>query len=531
MASKDGNGLLISHAIFALLSVGLGVAWYFAWQQSSDLQRQFDSAKKAESEAKGAIVNVQGEVTSLRDLVGRTATGAADDTVNRAVTESQAQINSLAADGSSSGKSLEGAMISNAVDREIQSAANTDRQVQLAAKTKELEDIVASQTKVIAGVQATLAEKDQELTEKERMHSEQLAQRTRQFDEIAAQLLQVETTFSNVQDAHRNEMLVLDDEKTNNTKALKSLRKAKMEIEDLKFERPDGSLLFVDQQSQLCTIDVGSADNVLVGMTFSVYAKDNGGVGRRQGDGDIKGKIEVVELVGSHEAKARIVKQKRNDPPAAGDPIYSPLFWPGQKIQIAVVGLLDFDGNPGTDREEFNQIVRTSGAEVVLHVNDLGKLIGKDGAELTTSDIPNNLSSSVRFLVRGNLGDENTQDSAQQAIYMKIRELALELDDEAKGNGVYVMELDKFLEYVGYTSKRLVYSPTRDYPANLPNGAKSLTVTGTRDSFEDVGTSSSTNFTKPMVSLGHTAFSPRRKKATISSGQTTKLYATPGKAE
>ena len=51
MASKDGNGLLISHAIFALLSVGLGVAWYFAWQQSSDLQRQFDSAKKAESEA------------------------------------------------------------------------------------------------------------------------------------------------------------------------------------------------------------------------------------------------------------------------------------------------------------------------------------------------------------------------------------------------------------------------------------------------------------------------------------------------
>lgn len=88
-------------------------------------------------------------------------------------------------------------------------------------------------------------------------------------------------------------------------------------------------------------------------MTFSVYAKDNGGVGRRQGDGDIKGKIEVVELVGSSEAKARIVKQKRSDPPAAGDPIYSPLFWPGQKIQIAVVGLLDFDGNPG-------QIVRSS---------------------------------------------------------------------------------------------------------------------------------------------------------------------------
>lgn len=518
MASKDGNGLLISHAIFALLSVGLGVSWYFAWQRSSDLQREFDSAKKAESAAKGAIGNVQGEVASLRDLVGRTSSGAADDTVSRAVAESQAQINALAADGSASGKSLEGAMISNAVDRDMQMAANADRLVQLSAKTKELESIVASQTKVIASVQATLAEKDQELTEKERMHSEQLAQRTRQFDEIAAQLLQVETTYSNVQDAHRNEMLVLEDEKANNTKALKSLRKEKMEIEDLKFERPDGTLLFVDQQSQLCTIDVGAVDNVLVGMTFSVYSKDNGGVGRRQSDEDIKGKIEVVELIGSSEAKARIVTQKRSDPPAAGDLIYSPLFWPGQKLQVAVVGLLDFDGNPGSDREEFNQIVRTSGAEIVLHVNDQGKLIGKDGAELTKSDIPNNLTSSVRFLIRGSLGDENTQDSAQQAIYIKIRELANELEDEAKGNGVYVLELERFLEYVGYTSKRLVYSPTKDYPAYLPNGAKSLSVNGALGSRESSGVTSG-------------VFSKRRRKPMVSLGQTSKLYSQPGKAE
>ena len=518
MASKDGNGLLISHAIFALLSVGLGVAWYFAWQQSADLQRQFDTAKKADTDAKGAIVNMQGEVASLRELVGRPPSGAADDTVNKAVTESQAQINSLASDGSDSGKSLEGAMITNAVDRDIQSAANADRLVQLAAKTKELEDIVASQSKVVATVQAVLAQKDQELTEKERLHSDQLAQRTKQFDEIAAQLLQVETQYSNVQDAHRNEMLVLEDEKNNNTKALKSLRKEKMEIEDLKFERPDGKLLFVDQQSQLCTVDIGAADNALVGMTFSIYSKNNSGVGRRQSDDDIKGKIEIVELIGNNEAKARVVSQKRSDPPAAGDPIYSPLFWPGQKIQIAVVGLLDFDGNPGSDREEFNKIVKTSGAEVVLYVNDEGKLTGKDGAELTVSDIPNNLNSSVRFLIRGNLGDETTEDSAQQAIYMKIRELAIEMEDEAKGNGVYILELDKFLEYVGYTSKRLVYSPTKDYPAYLPNGAKSLSVNGALGERVSSGVTSGTfskRRTKPMVSLGHT----------------TKLYSQPGKAD
>jgi hypothetical protein len=180
--------------------------------------------------------------------------------------------------------------------------------------------------------------------------------------------------------------------------------------------------------------------------------------------------------------------------------------------------LLDFDGNPGTDREEFNQIVRTSGAEVVLYVDDTGKLFGKGGAELTTSDIPNNLTSSVRFLVRGNLGDETTEDSAQKAIYMKIREQAIEMEDVAKGNGVYVMELDKFLEYVGYTSKRLVYSPTKDYPAYLPNGAKSLSVNGALGSRESSGVTSG-------------AFSKRRAKPLVSLGQTTKLYSQPGKAD
>ena len=71
MASKDSNGLVISLSVFVLLTVGLGVAWYMTWSHSNDLTRDLAAAKKAESDAKGAINNLNQDLTSLKAAVGR----------------------------------------------------------------------------------------------------------------------------------------------------------------------------------------------------------------------------------------------------------------------------------------------------------------------------------------------------------------------------------------------------------------------------------------------------------------------------
>jgi len=82
------------------------------------------------------------------------------------------------------------------------------------------------------------------------------------------------------------------------------------------------------------------------------------------------------------------------------------------------------------------------------------------------------------------------------------------MEDAADRSGVYVLPLSSFLEYIGYTSKRLVYSPTKEYPGVLTNGAKSLHVNGTlgrRESSAAISGAFSTRRTKPMISTGRTS--------------------------
>jgi len=508
MASKDNKSLVIWHSIFVLLSVGMGVAWYFTWTNSADLQVRLDAATKADTGAKSEIQNLQTEVNSLKELIGR-PTGTPDEVV----AASRAQINAKAGDGSSATLGLDEALVKAAIDRDAYTLTSAGRLVQMNTKVAELGKLLEAQDGAKKTVKTALDQKDAELVIKERLHGEQITQRRKQIDEISTQLEQLQATFSNARDVSERDKAALQSEIDSQYASLKELRKAKMRIDDLKFERPDGSLMFVDQNSGRCTVDIGIRDDLRIGTTFSVYTKNNSGVGRRQSDKDIKGKIEIVELMGPHLAKAHIVFEKLNDPLAEGDPIYSPLFWPGQKLQVAVVGMLDFDGNPGSDRLEFNQIVETSGAEVVFQVDDKGKILGKDGEELTRADIPSHVTSATRFMVVGDLGNESTADSAQKEIYNKIRTIKVEMEDAADRSGVYVLPLSSFLQYIGYTSKRLVYSPTKEYPGVLTNGAKSLHVNGSLGRRESSAAISN-------------AFSTRRKKPMVSGGRTSHLYET-----
>jgi hypothetical protein len=88
------------------------------------------------------------------------------------------------------------------------------------------------------------------------------------------------------------------------------------------------------------------------------------------------------------------------------------------------------------------------------------------------------------------------------------------MEDAANSNGVYVLPLDSFLEYIGYSSKRLVFTPTKPFPGVLTNGAKSPRVNGRIGSRESSASISG-------------AFSARRQKPSVSMGQTSKLYSAP----
>ena len=471
MASKDSNGLVISLSVFVLLTVGLGVAWYMTWAHNSDLTRDLAAAKKAESDAKGAINNLNQDLTSLKAAVGRP-----EPEVDDIVTNAKLEIARRAGNETSIPDTLQAAVVNHQ------------------NSMKSLQDQVAA--------------KEAELLEREKTHGEQLKQREDQIDELKTQLTTTQTEFSDFREEKEREVAALKEEISLQRDTLKKLRAAKFSLENLNFERPAGRLTFIDQHNLTAFVDIGTRDKLRVGTTFSVYSQNNSGVGLPQSDKDLKGKIVITEILGPALSKADIVDPKLGEPMAIGDPIYSPVFSPGRAMEIAVVGGLDFDGNPGSDREEFRRMVSANGASIVLEVNDEAKILGRDGEEVTDADISTLISSNTRFVLVGDLGDEDTQDTIQRELNNKIRIIKVRMEQAATDNGVYVLSLSRFLDYIGYSRKALAWSPTKPFPATLPNGSKSTSVNatfGNRQSSAAISGAVGGRAKRPLPSTGSTS--------------------------
>lgn len=472
MASKDSNGLVISLSIFVLLTIGLAVAWYMTWAHSADVQRELAAAKQAESSSKGTIQDQISQLNALKQLIGHPG-DEADDVVGGV----RPEIAKRAGDASASNLSLKDAMIKNASDRDTNIYASTERLNLLNTKIAELDAANKNHENTMKSLTKQVADKEEELRQKEALHGEQLTAREKQIDELKAAIRDEQDKFTTLKTQTSRQIEELEEDIRQKRDALIVLTQRAREQEDLSFEREDGRVTFVDQNSLTCYVNLGSRDELRVGTTFSVYKKNNSGVGRRSNE-DIKGKIEVIRISGDHNAVARIIDQAAGNPLAADDPIYSPIFASGQKLEIAVAGLLDFDGNPGGDRDEFVRLVTGAGAKIVIQVNDEGKLVDQAGDELSEADpIGSLITEKTRFLIIGDLGEGNvTQDSVKQVLYQKMQQQASKMKNAALNHGVYVISLSSFLEYVGYSRKNVAFVPGNKFPGFLSNGGNSTSV-------------------------------------------------------
>jgi len=237
------------------------------------------------------------------------------------------------------------------------------------------------------------------------------------------------------------------------------------DIEVTTFDSSRGEVVFVDQSGLTCAMDIGSRDGLKVGLTFSVYKQRRKAADYIPAPKNFHGKIEIVRISGDHSAMARIVNQNPEDPVAQGDQIYSPLFQSGRKVRIAVIGRLDFDGHPGSDRDEFQRIIEHQGAEIILQVDDNAKILGKDSKELTIEDIKEQLTEEISILVVGHLGNANVAGVAQKEIYNRTQTIKREMLEAALVKGIAVYNLADFLDRLGYSTKPVVWSTAEKFPA------------------------------------------------------------------
>lgn len=191
------------------------------------------------------------------------------------------------------------------------------------------------------------------------------------------------------------------------------------------FDRPAGAVTFVSTTSTSVYIDLGSADGLKRQITFSVYDAATTNIVEE----NKKANIEVINILGPHQAEARIVSSDDRDPILKGDKIFSPVWRPGQKTHFALVGFIDINGDGTSDLPLIRNLIALNGGVIDADVDERGKVSGA-------------LSINTQYLV---LGDPPTETSSAEGLQSYT-----ELQKQAALHGVEKISVERLLANMGY---------------------------------------------------------------------------------
>lgn len=333
------------------------------------------------------------------------------------------------------------------------------------------------QVKVDTQVAAT-AKADGDLNAAIKNKDEEVRVKQKRIDELTTAANEAAAELENEKAARAAEVKKLENEMATLKKINDKLTDEIDKITKTSFEVADGEIRWVDHQNGRVWINLGEADNLPKKMTFSVYTKNHNGVAR--GSDDIKGAIEVTRIIDAHTAEARIIKDELYQPIAKGDPIFTPIWSPGRKENFSFVGIIDLDGDGKSDRQKLHELVSAAGATIDNEVDD-------DGKRIRYMKFPNDfidhgegvpgIDVNTKFLVLGEIPDialaAKDEDKDRIGRILKHRKA---LGDEAKQQGVRVVNLNDFLSWIGYQPQRKLFVPGAEKGYDLKAGQRPAPV-------------------------------------------------------
>ncbi|MFK7822280.1 MAG: hypothetical protein AB8G99_26525 [Planctomycetaceae bacterium] len=489
----SSNNIFLSVSVF--LNLILLAAFYSTYNSSAKNGADLAEVKNTLQERDQSVKTMTTQVNTLKAKVGlqQAEMGSDVDAEDGTV---MGGINGLIAQGkeiTKGEKSLGAAVRKMREELNNQQAQLKQRLIDYNTKVQEFNNMVAQKDAEVAEHEKAATTAKNELRVNVQKHSEEITNKDQIIADVRTQLSDAQSELEKVRSEKDAIIAARDERIQKQTGSLVRLRREKFEREDLSFEIADGRVMFVDSARKVVTINLGEADGLRPGVTFSVYQKDNSGIGRRNME-DIKGKVEVTSILGPHRAEARIldptraVKRRGEEegrytfarrssyyqssllrPLAQGDPIYSPAFSKGRQEMFSIVGLIDLDGDGKSDRDLLRNLIRSNGA-------GLDNEIGDDGEPITG---PNPISHRTRFLVMADLGDQDkTEDTRKKAEYQKIARQASKMREDALDAGVRIVSLPAFLDYLGFQPSASPWRDGEDFKAVLSNGAASERVGG-----------------------------------------------------
>lgn len=154
-------------------------------------------------------------------------------------------------------------------------------------------------------------------------------------------------------------------------------------------EKPNGRIQFISAAQGKATIDLGSADNLPLNASFSVYSQAE----TDMKNGKKKGSIQVAQITGLHTADCVVTSDNPSDPILPGDKIYSPVI--GDR-HFAIAGFIDMDNNGINDVEQLVKLLEANGAVV-------------DGYQKEDKQV-RRIEETTDFLIVGKRPDESARE-------------------------------------------------------------------------------------------------------------------------
>ncbi len=390
MAARENQGYLIAVILLVLLSVILAIATYFGFSGMNEVADQRDAARQnytAEQksrdgfEAQAAILKAYlgmpgfstSQVSTLMNQLDSSGeTGLIDET--RTITDLYNQDMSLYTSKQEGVDENYRGLLADVISANNEHHANT---AVLNNNLLQAEDKLRTE---LAAKDKELAEKDKQLTQarndlaSERQNHDTTRQELGSKLDIAESAVKdASTKLSSAQAALETEKKRFADELAARDARITGL---KLDIEDLtrtETDVADGQIVSVAPILGKVVINLGYADNLQPNQHFAVYDQQK----TVFKNGEDKAKIEITRVLDAHLAEGRIIQANQINPILTRDFVVTSAWDPGYAVPIALVGIIDLDGDGQSDLDRLISIVEQNGGKVVAYHDEEGNVVGE----------------------------------------------------------------------------------------------------------------------------------------------------------
>jgi hypothetical protein len=496
-SEPSNTGLIVTLVFFILATIGLGVGTYMGFGAKADAVKEAKTAadkatasdKKAdEAEARRIAVKIAAGVADAAErarfgtLKGSSGGPIAGD-VAGLYTQFQSQLNltnaALPAWNPATGDQPPKTLLVLADDLQKSAAAAVAKEKAVQDElTKEREsfkaDLSESQTK-LKTAQDSLAKANADLLAEQKTRAGGSDQKDADIKKLSEDLAALTIELQNTITDKNREIKKMREESETSKKVrqqlaekygpllekLDQVRLARPELHDLAElqdlmtkalegqqslvnDTPKGAI--VETKPGQVFINLGSADNVHTGLTFSVLP--SGSTGKAAAATPRKAAVEVVAIMGPHLSAAKIVESanQARDPLLRGDLLFNPAWDPSQHVHVALVGIFDLNGSGVDGAPDLMRALEKQGIVVDAWLDLKDRSIKGPGITERTS-----------FLIKGekpSLGGLPIDNNPLSAAIVESLGKISEMENKARDLGVQQVPYRRFLLLIGYKLPR-----------------------------------------------------------------------------